>query len=327
MLRGVAPLFIITYFGEYFNILLRKNFEREQYKMDTFYQNPPRYEGVRQHLAACRREFKQVRLFTVGKSVLGRKLYAVGMGNMKNAVLYAGGIHAQEWITTSLLLRFFDELCTEGEMYGVQLEEIWENRGLIVLPLCNPDGVEIALGGVRTARHLSGLVEQLQAQSERSWQANARGVDLNHNFDAGFSELRKMEEAGGINGPGPRQYGGRLPGSEPETRAMMSVCIGLNVKKVFAYHSQGEEIYYDYGENTPANARLLADALAACSGYRVCKPEGLASHGGFKDWFIQATGRPGFTIEVGKGENPLPITDLEPIYQKLRELLLIGILI
>lgn len=302
-------------------------FEKEQRAMNLFYQNPPRYESVRQHLAACRRNFKQVRLFTAGKSVLGRKLYAVGIGNMKNAVLYAGGIHAQEWITTSLLLRFFDELCTEGEMYGVQLADIWENRGLIVLPLCNPDGVEIALGGSKTARHLSGLVEQMQAQSERSWQANARGVDLNHNFDAGFSQLRKMEEESGITGPGPRQYGGKLPGSEPETRAIMSVCIGLNVKKVFAYHSQGEEIYYNYGENTPANARLLADALAACSGYQVCKPEGLASHGGLKDWFIQTMGRPGFTIEVGKGENPLPITDLDSIYQKLRELMLIGILI
>lgn len=295
--------------------------------MDAFYENPPRYEGVRQHLATYCRNHKRARLFTVGKSVLGRKIYAVGIGNVKNAVLYAGGIHAQEWITTSLLLRFFDELCSQEEMYRVNLEEIWETRGLVLLPLCNPDGVEIALGGSKTARHLSHLIDGLQEQFPRSWQANARGIDLNHNFDAGFSELKRMETAAGITGPGPRQYGGKLPGSEPETRAMMSVCMGLDIKKVFAFHSQGEEIYYHYGENTPVNAKLLADALAACSGYQICRPEGLASHGGFKDWFIQTTGRPGFTIEVGKGENPLPITDLQSIYEKLRELLLIGVLI
>lgn len=295
--------------------------------MDMFYQNPPRYEDMRQRLAACRRKDKRIRLFTVGRSAVGRKIYAVGLGNMKNAVLYAGGIHGQEWITTSLLLKFFEELSSCGEMYGVDLNEIWENRGLIILPLCNPDGVEIALGGAKTARHLSSFVEKLQASSNKSWQANARGVDLNHNFDAGFKKLREMEIAEGIEGPCPRQYGGRYPASEPETRAMTSVTIGLKVKKVFAFHSQGEEIYYDYGKNTPPNAKALAEALAACSGYTVCSPTGLASHGGFKDWFIETTGRPGFTIEVGKGENPLPITDLEDIYQKIREMLLIGILL
>ena len=43
----------------------------------------------------------------------------------------------------------------------------------------------------------------------------------------------------------------------------------------------------------------------------------MASHGGFKDWFIESFGRPGFTTEMGLGENPLPLSDLDAIYEKL----------
>ena len=58
----------------------------------------------------------------------------------------------------------------------------------------------------------------------------------------------------------------------------------------------------------------------------VADPEGLASHGGFKDWFIQEMGRPGFTLEMGKGENPLPLSDFEGIYEKAQEMLLLAAL-
>ena len=54
---------------------------------------------------------------------------------------------------------------------------------------------------------------------------------------------------------------------------------------------------------------------------------GTASHGGLKDWFIQETGRPGFTLEVGRGQNPLPIEQLPEIWRKLRETLMLSILV
>lgn len=295
--------------------------------MDRFYEAPPRYDGVGQKLRELKRQYRQLRLFSAGKSVLWRKLYAVGLGDMKNAVLYTGAIHAQEWLTASILLKFLEELCCEEEMFGVKLDEVFSQRGLILMPMCNPDGVEIALGGSKTAGHLAKQVKKIQLQSPQSWQANARGVDLNHNFDAGYDILKQMEIENGITGPAPRQYGGIMAHSEPETRALVNVCKSLAIRKVFAFHSQGEEIYYDYGENTPPGAKLLADALGASCGYRVCHPDGMASHGGFKDWFIQTTGQPGFTIEVGRGENPLPIDLLDSVYARIREMLFIGILI
>ena len=91
-----------------------------------------------------------------------------------------------------------------------------------------------------------------------------------------------------------------------------------------ALHSQGEEIYWQYGDKTPPHSLLIAQTMASVSGYRVAHPTGLASHGGFKDWFIHEFHRPGFTIEIGRGENPLPISDLFPIYDRLCEMLTLA---
>lgn len=62
------------------------------------------------------------------------------------------------------------------------------------------------------------------------------------------------------------------------------------------------------------------------SGYRLVENDGLASHGGFKDWFLSEFERPGFTFEIGRGENPLPLSSFERIYEKLEETLLLAAL-
>ena len=135
-----------------------------------------------------------------------------------------------------------------------------------------------------------------------------------------------MERENGIDGPSPRQFGGACAESEPETRALTALCRRAQFRHVLALHSQGEEIYWQYGERTPDTARMMANILAASSGYAVAEPTGLASHGGFKDWFIEEMGRPGFTIEMGRGKNPLPLDEFEPIYEKAREMLLLAAL-
>ena len=295
--------------------------------MDEFYSNPPRYEAVLKKMTQIKNLDKNIKLFCIGQSILKRKIYALGIGNLKNAILFTGAIHAQEWLTCSILLRFFEDIFSQKTLHGVNLGDIFEHRGLIVVPLCNPDGVEIALGGPKTAKQLCCPIQAILNKSDKSWQANARGVDLNHNFDAGWDILKKLERQAGITSPSPRQYGGICPQSEPETKALVSLCNALNIKKVVAFHSQGEEIYYYYGQNTPPESELMADALAASSGYQVRKPEGLASHGGFKDWFIKAKSRPGFTVEVGVGQNPLPIQMLEPIYEKIKEMMIVAMLL
>ena len=88
-----------------------------------------------------------------------------------------------------------------------------ESRGLIIVPMLNPDGVEIAQHGARGCLHLAKRIYDLCDGHFERWQANARGVDLNHNFDAGWEKLRQMEISYGILKPAPHPVW-RLPAYE-----------------------------------------------------------------------------------------------------------------
>lgn len=64
----------------------------------------------------------------------------------------------------------------------------------------------------------------------------------------------------------------------------------------------------------PKNALSIAETFAAASGYTVEDTPYASGFAGYKDWFVQQYMRPGYTIECGRGENPLPISDLAGIY-------------
>ncbi len=267
----------------------------------------------------------------LGKSTCDRDITAYSLGNYKNIVLFAGGFHAQEWLTSLVLLRFLEKLCEslqqKKKLSGVDISASLFSKGITIVPAVNPDGIEIALHGAKSAGAFEGLVCDVSRCDLSDWNANARGVDINHNFDAGWQTLREMESAEGILGPSPRRYGGHAPHCEAETKALVRFCERNSIDHAFAIHSQGEEIYWSYGDNTPENSLTMANIFSVCSGYELVKNEGLASHGGFKDWFIECFGKSAFTIEIGKGKNPLPAEQLDEIYEKIEEMLVVGAII
>ena len=165
----------------------------------------PRYDQVLKTIAKMCDTFPELHLQSIGQSVLHRDIYALSVGQVENgATLFVGGTHGQEWLTVSLLLLFIDELLSSVQS-GEPLEEIdfslaLQNRGLIVIPALNPDGIEIALSGPKSARWRKNCVKKIMSKSDLTWQANTRGVDLNHNFDAGFSILQKWNGKPGSAG-------------------------------------------------------------------------------------------------------------------------------
>jgi g-D-glutamyl-meso-diaminopimelate peptidase len=94
-----------------------------------------------------------------------------------------------------------------------------------------------------------------------------------------------------------------------------------------AYHTQGQVIYYQYSNFTPPESQRIAQIFSNVSGYAISANPGEASFAGYKDWFIQDFRRPGFTIEVGMGANPIPISQFPQIYQQNEEILLLGALV
>ena len=266
---------------------------------------------------------------TIGESRCARPIDMLCVGNRRKQVLFAGAFHGMEWITSLILLKFLDELCfsvmTGQAMCGVKMGVMLNQRGLAVIPCVNPDGVEIQIHGAESAGNYADLVRSIGGTAK--WQANAVGVDINHNFSAGWDKLKKLELENGINKPSPTRYGGEFPESEPETRSIASYCRSGNISHAIAFHSQGEEIYWNFGDYNDMEALKMARVMSYSSGYKIAEPEGLAGGGGFKDWFEEKFRQPAFTVEVGRGENPLPIEDFDGIYQKIREMLVLGVIL
>ncbi len=247
-----------------------------------------------------------IRRFVIGKTVLGRMIraYTIGQGG---GVVLCGAFHGMERITAMMLYMFLEEVCEKYEC-DTKFKKLLQGSGITIVPMMNPDGAEISIHGIKTAKMRAEFVSECLVWAglpHTKWQANSNGVDLNHNFDAGFKAVKENERKMGIYNPYPTRFGGDYPESERETKALCELCRQNKYKIAAALHTQGEEIYYDYGEHTPKESFSIAQRLSELSGYTVSKPTGIAVGGGFKDWFIEEFHRPAFTFEIGKGVNPL----------------------
>ena len=294
---------------------------------------PVDYGVVRSLCTALRGRYAQLRPACIGRSVLGRELPALVLstGGSDQRVLMAAAFHGQEWLTSLCALRLCEELCQAVQvdltLCDIPVTRALRGRQIWFVPMVNPDGVEIARYGSAAAEAYAASAAAGGADIPGLWQANARGVDINSNFNAGWTEMQALAQKNGKNFPCARKYGGPSPESEPETRALTDLCRGQNFRHVVALHSQGEEIYWQYGEHTPPQSRMMARVLSSVSGYRVAQPSAASAHGGFKDWFIDCYHRPGFTIELGRGRNPLPVGEFEDVYGKAREMLALSVLL
>ena len=226
-----------------------------------------------------------------------------------------------------LFLEQFSSALSQNTNYSISsARNALFGKTLVIIPISNPDGYEIARAGAATAGNSADFVRAIAGDTDlKYWNANVRGIDLNHNFDAGFEQMKEIEKNDGITGPAPRRYGGESPESKPETRALADYCRNNFVAQLLAVHSQGEEIYWQFGDNTPEKSYRLVQLYATASGYMATAPAPGASCAGYKDWFVQDYGRPGFTLEIGKGENPLDPLDCFGIYDKLTELFLLSV--
>ena len=266
----------------------------------------------------------------LGRSCMGRDISSIQIGKTGEYALLTASFHGSEYITSTILMFFIEELCeairNDTEIAGFDARKAMYGRGVIFVPCVNPDGCEIVLHGRAGAGNMAPMISRICNNDFEHWNANVRGVDINHNFNAGWDELKKREESAGIIGPAPTRFGGFRPESEPETLSLTELCRCKKIRHVTALHSQGEEIYWKYGKNKPPRSEKMAEILSTSSGYALGETQGLTCGGGFKDWFIDEFNRPGFTIELGKGKNPLPIETAYKIYEQVREMLMLTVI-
>ena len=267
----------------------------------------------------------EVKIFSIGKSVWNKNIYCIKFGNGQKNVLFNGVHHGLEWITSPILVKFCEDVLTASDrLLGFNIKSLLNSVTFHLIPMVNPDGVDIAQNGIEKS---NPLYDQFcfwnKGDDFRSkWQANANGVDLNHNYDACFALSKRINETAGIIGPNYTRYTGEFAESEPESLALCEYVRKIRFDLTLSFHSQGEVIYYDYNGHIPPNGYDIGKILCKESGYIFDKASGITSCGGFKDWFIKMFNKPGYTIEVGKGKNPLPFSQFEDIYSKCLPIML-----
>lgn len=289
------------------------------------YREPTDHALMLEYISVLCGRYGFLRCSDIGFSLCGRAIPALRIGNGDTNLLYVGTHHACEWITCTLLLRFVNDFCefceTGRRVFDLNLRSILDMRSVFIVPMLNPDGAELSIHGSDAKNPLTDRLLTANGGSTdfSRWSANGRGVDLNHNYDCGFEEYRASELSAGRNLPAPSRFCGQHPLSEPESAALASLINTLAPRAVISLHSQGEVIYGAYRSAPRSSA--LGQILSKLTGYSLQKPEGGSGLSGLCDWYCEEFCRPAFTLECGRGENPLPLSQFFPIYARLREAL------
>lgn len=271
---------------------------------------------------SARYPFLRSRVLT--QSAFGNPICSLSLGEGERKVIYSAAFHANEWITTPVLLKFVEELAqayeTGGKLYGVPAKTILKASTIYLVPMVNPDGADLVTGETEPGTIPYAAARQIADNFPaipfpNGWKANLLGVDPNLQYPARWLLAREIKFHQGFDRPAPRDYVGRAPLSQRESIAMAELTEEVNPELVLAYHTQGKVIYWQFQDYQVPGARELAEEFSRISGYALEDVPYESSFAGYKDWFIQNFRRPGFTIECGLGESPLPLSQFQEIYQ------------
>jgi len=275
--------------------------------------------GEIERLCQC---YPVIKKSIIGKSIMGKDIFLLQIGRGSRNVFYAGAFHANEGITAAVLLRFVEEHAQRV----VNARWMYEQITLYVAPLVNPDGVDLVSRALTEGAYYQQAVAIATQYPEipfpDGWKANIAGTDLNLQFPADWELAKEIKFAMGYYRPAPRDYVGEAPLSAPESRAVYDFVREKSPSLILAYHTQGEVIYWKYKDKEPVHSREIAAYFQYVSGYEMEETPFASGNAGLKDWFILQFNRPGYTIEAGLGENPLPMSQFDRIYQDNQGILL-----
>jgi len=288
---------------------------------------------LQMNLDSLKRLYPFIEIASVGRSVLGTNLPVIKIGNGSKEVFYSASFHANEWICSPLVMKFLADYCycyvNNLPIFGVNARNIYNYCTIYIMPMVNPDGVDLVTGEISQNSSLytnTGLIANRYPNIPfpDGWKANIRGVDLNLQFPAGWDQAKQIKFSQGFTSPAPRDFVGFGPLTEPEALAIYNFTLQHNFSLVIAFHTQGNVIFWQFQNYNPPRALFIGNEFARVSGYSLEKTPFNSSFAGYKDWFIQDYNRPGYTVEVGEGQNPLPISQFDTIYNNILGIFVLG---
>ena len=149
-----------------------------------------------------------------------RSIRTLVIGNGPRKVIFSAAHHANEWITSLVLLKYAEELAQAiqngGNIYGRNARSIADAITIYMVPMVDPDGVDLVVGAIEPGDIQYDLAQRLARDYPtipfpEGWKANLLGVDLNLQYPAGWLMAREIKFSQGYVRPGPRDYVGRAP--------------------------------------------------------------------------------------------------------------------
>lgn len=267
-------------------------------------------------------EGSPVRVSEIGRTLLGCPIDMFSIGTGGRSLLYVGAHHGTEWLCSSLLYRFLfslAEAAMTGEMRcGMQVSVLLSTCTLHVVPMLNADGCQLVMTDAPTPPLAERQVRMSGGGGFLRWQANARGVDLSHNYAHAHAEYKKMETQLGIQA-GEALYSGEYPESEPECAALSNVLRTVAPSAVLSLHMGEDAVYLAPREH--AATRRTAERIARLCACTVRDTEGAASYGSLCDYAGEVLAIPSFALSVGHGETPPPEERFSSLYDRISNVL------
>lgn len=280
------------------------------------------YSELKTDLAQLQKRYSEhYRVNVIGQSADKRNIYEVVIGNpnAKKHLLVIGNLHAREHMTTQLCMKQIEYYLSNynKKINGTKVSSTLDKVAIHYVPSSNPDGTAISqkgFGAIRN-RRLRKALRKMKGSSSK-WKANARGVDLNRNWNIAFRRAGKRGASG---------YHGPKAASEPEVQVLVKWVNRIQkqgrITGMVSYHSTGSILFGRCNSHATKKVRNITTKMykiaKRLTGYRLMPVESLSYAAGCsREYFLYGREIPSITIEIGTGTAPLSRSEFSSLWKK-----------
>ena len=281
------------------------------------------YETMMKNAEQLRKMYPEiVKLSSIGKSVENRDLLLIEFGRGEKKIFVCGTHHAREYISTTYLMYAMDRYAyaykNNTKWNGYDTRNILDNVTFCIVPMVNPDGVNLVLNGPQATTQAAELANMKIYDSPQygytAWKANIRGVDVNWNYDQDWTIEKNKNDRGSAG------FNGDEPNTEPETIAISNYVDANYFEMYLSMHTQGQIFYWADVQQPSA----IYNVVKKSTGFTGYEEKATGFGGSFFDYVFRRFQKPTVTIELCPyvGNYPYPDSKFDIVWNPVKNVLL-----